>query len=445
MRQGEACRVGVLVCQRVKMNSRHKLVGGLFTSAGCLLLSAAARAATPVDAAGAQRGVLIDGASMSGQLAKQLYAAWNPHDAAAINRPGLIVSFFGSAPACALGKADGPVADLSPSQRRRTDALTGVAADTARAGSTGGQWTPTAQSPACDAKLRDERDDSLVLINPDGVRGGAGLYTSTGPDADGKPGFFGPFDAAGQNGRGANVNIEASFVTQRFDWRAPNTLRPWGGTDAGAALQISSIQSVRTMTLEPPAGERPLQVKQQLTLGVINPDCMAQGPRTGRPCQLKMLFTVALFRSGVNDWTRVGWFQGAHLLFDAAQGGIPVLDGPIMGAGQATTLTSGGPALYSSLGAPTQHSLFDDKRFDIRIEFSQFVNVMKVAAAASAKRPAARVSDADVAQLFGPRWADPRAWTLLSISVGQEVSNPEPSKSASIGGNFRHIELRAAP
>jgi hypothetical protein len=429
------------------MNRRHRRIDALVASAGGLLLATATAATAAASGEGAepQRSVLIDGASMSAQVAKHLYAAWNPHDAAAINRPGLIVSFFGSAPACALGQADGPVADLSPDQRRRTDALTGVVTPPASAGSSGGQWTPTAQSPACNAALRDQRDDSLLVVNPDAVHGGAGLYTATGPDADGKRGFFGPFDAAGQNGRGANANIEASFVTQRFDWRAPNTLRPWSGTGADAALQISSTQSVRTMTLSPAESGGPVQVKQQLTLGLINPDCMRQGPHTSQPCQLKMLFTVALFRSGVSDWTQVPWFQGAHMLFDAAQGGIPVLDSPIMGAGQATRLTGGGPALFSSQGAPTQHSLFDDKRFDIRIEFSQFVNVMRLAAAGSAKRPAARVSDADVAALFGPRWSDPLAWTLLSVSVGQEVSNPQPAKSASIGGNFRSVELRAEP
>lgn len=369
-----------------------------------------------------------------------VYAAWNPQDSAASNRPGLKVAFFGSAAGCARGQGDGVVAALPEDQLARTGALTGLAG-----GAGGLGWTPSGASPGCAPTLKDALDDSLVALNPAPGQGGIGLYTGTGPGEAGRTGFFGPFDPQGQNGRGANANIEASFVNLRFDWRAPDALRPWARRQPRPAVHLAAVQGVAVADVPAIEGPRPTQAKQQMTLGFINAECMRARPEgRPRPCQLKYLFTVAIVRSGVSDWRSVGWFQGPRIMFDAGQGGIPVIDGPLPEDGRPAVLRPEGLALYESEGSATQHAPFRSERFAVRISWEQFTDTLRAVAGAGLHRPAARVSDGEIAALFGPRWDDPEQWSVLGFSLGQEVSNGQPAQRAAIGGHLRTLHITDA-
>ena len=311
--------------------------------------------------------------------------------------------------------------------------LSGLASDALQA------WSPLAAAGCRGAG--GARDDSFIAI--DTVTAGVGLYTGTGPDSQGQTGFFGPFAATGQDGAGANAGIEGSFLTWRLDWRDSDTLRPWAAGD-GAALRWQSAQRLAVLRVPADPLPRPTQAKQQLTLGLINTDCMAERGAAARPCQLKLLFTVAIGRSGVGDWSAVPWFQRARVLFDRGQGGIPVLDTGLPAAGQGMRSGPGGPVLFESEGAPTRHGPFDETRFAVRMDWPQFTDTLRVIAAARRTTPAARIDDREVAALFGSRWAVPAAWALLSVSVGQEVSTPQAQRPAAIGGAVQSIEVEAA-
>ena len=403
-----------------------------------LTLITLAVAALASAAAARDRGWDFDAAELSALASEGAYLAWNPLDAAATNRPGLKLAFFGTAPDCRPGT--GELQPLPAAQAARVRQFTGLGF-----GGKAQAWSPQAGAQ-CAAGARGEFDDSLVALDPDPRQGGLGLYTGTGPDPQsGRPGFFGPFDTKGQNGGGANAMIEGGFANIRADWRSPSALRPWGREVPRPAARIASTQSVAVLQVPRETEPGPTQAKQQLTVGFINDACMSARP-TGapRPCQLKFLFTVAIARSGVADWSQVGWFQGPHILFDAGQGGIPVVDGPLPPKGRPATLRPEGLVLYESEGAATQHAPFADTEFAVRIGWEEFTNALRAIAGARGHKPAARVADGEIEALFGPRWDDASSWVLLSVSLGQEVRNPTAARRAAIGGAMRDLSVRDA-
>ncbi len=301
-------------------------------------------------------------------------------------------------------------------------------------------WAAWADPAACDANIAGQTDDSMVLVNTLSDSAGLGLYTGTGPVADGAPGFLGPFKPAGQNGRGANAGIEGSFVTLREDWASAQASHPWAG---GRNLRLDTVQAVHNLVVTAAPNSAPVQAKQQLTLGLLNPACLRESPGGPRPCQLKLMFTLAIARAGVTDWRDVPWFAGAHVQFDAGQGGIPVLDTPLPAAGQPGYLRGQSEVLFCSAGAPTQHGPFADQSFGVTVSFEQFGAVLRAVAAHEHQLDPAKVSGDRVAQLFGQNWQSPQAWVLMSTTLGQEVANPGAAGVATIGGHMRTLRVTA--
>jgi hypothetical protein len=365
------------------------------------------------------------------------FSAWNPVAGNALFSAGLKVNFFGRAEGCVQGANNGPVGAGNDALLPAVAAATGVATTTTAVT----RWAPSGSYAPCTGDAWSRQGPNMVVLNPqDSAQGGMGLYTRTGPDSEGSTSLMRPFDALGQNGAGANAFINGTFVTVREDWR--NTAhKPWLGT--GPSLPVARVvatQSVQAFQVGTEViANQAVQAKQQVTVGFINPICMAEGASSTRPCQLSYLFNTAIQRAGVDDWSTVSWFQNGKVWFDPAQGGTPIIDLPVRPAGTTVVDEASGLGLYESRGNATQHATFQDFNFDMRISFAQLQNVLRIVTARNLSISPASVTDAQLATQWGVAWNDRNAWALLSASSAQEVHNPISNRSALIGGNFKQL------
>jgi hypothetical protein len=278
---------------------------------------------------------------------------------------------------------------------------------------------------------------SMVQIDARDTGGSIGLYTNGGTLDDGSAPFLAPYDASGQNGGGANAGIASSFVIFRQPWAAPNAIQPWL---AGSTARIVSTQSVGNTAIGDAADPAHfVQVKQQMAATFLNTQCARTMLSPSTPCQIQYLWNTAMLRTGVSDWSTVGWFNQGGVMFDPGQGGIPVITGPIGTPGFATTDATTGLRLFTSQGNPTQHASFTAVDFDVRLGFDDLTNAARIVAAREHGVAPAAISSAQMAALWGPAWSDPAQWVLLSVEVGQEVYNPDPTKRAYIGGSFSRL------
>ena len=372
-----------------------------------------------------------------------IYAAWNPSNADDLLKPGAKVIFFGSSLACAGLTGAGPVAHRATLTRREAFIKTGLPL----ADADSDFLSPIADSKQCAENGQAQRPGSFVVSSLKNAGVGIGLYTSVGPDAEGRRPLLGPFDVLGQPGSGANVGIAGTFVDFRADWQNPKSLDLWNdaSTPSGKAVTVLEIQTTQSLAMadldvrvgEPDAKLR--QVKQQLTVTFINRACRETRPQQN--CQIQYLFTVAVVRSGVDDWSTTDWFKGGRIWIDPAQGNMPVIDGPIPMKGQEVWDAGKTAGLYGSDGDATAHGAFKIKMFRVSISFTQFQNAVRLATATYLGQRTASVSPGDVERFFGPEWNVGTKWTILSLQVGQEVYCPDPPSETRIGGSFRDISI----
>jgi len=373
------------------------------------------------------------------------FSAWNPNHQSAVLKPGMKVMFFGRGENCEPASSNGPVSkfnELSPRQAARIKNLTGLATS-----DKGHFWTPSANFEQCAPVIRNETGDSFVYVNENPRLGGIGLFTSTGPGPGGTDSFFRPIGPKGKNGRGTNANIEGTFVSFRFGWWKNDSIRPWTDSserDAENLAEIETIQSVATLSAggkDHQTTNTVVQAKQQLVASLINPSCFQTRKSKKQLCQLQYLFNLAVIRSTTRDWKEVDWFKSAGLMLDPAQGGMPVIHGPVGKPGEVTHYRHSRLALYSSEGEPSQHISFSDKLFRIQISFEQLRNALRLVTAKTANKSIARVTDEDLSNKFGHKWDEPEAWALLSLHVAQEVYNPDNQIRSFIGGNVRKLTI----
>lgn len=357
-----------------------------------------------------------------------LFAAWNPNDPKTALKPGMKVMFFGSAQGCASG-TQGPLVSLSDSRLAKVASMTSLPSAAAIPAL---RWTPAGATAGCDADARGRDGASAVFLNADDKAGAVGMLTTSGKQDDGAAPFFGPYGAGGQNGAGTNAHITGTFISFRQPWGVADPLQPWTGT---AVARVRSVQSMGAVQIDT-AGPA-VQAKQQMMATFLNTTCIRTV--SGQPCQVQYLFNTAIARSGVNDWSQVSWFRNGDVWFDPAQGGIPIVDGPIYGSGQMTTDSKTRLPLFVSQGSATQHSAFSNRTFDVTIGFDQLQNVLRIVAARKLGVELASLGDAQVAQVWGGDWNDRKAWVLLTGHVGQEVYNPSTEHRVQIGGGFRNL------
>ncbi len=375
-----------------------------------------------------------------------LYSAWNPTGTKELLSPGVKAFFFGSAASCDAQVDTGPVSHNAHYTAQVIVQDTGIAP---RPGIETDILTPTPDAKHCPLNDESRRDGSFVVLDTGDEGGAVGLFTTVGPDQNGKAPLVGNFNSKGQSGSGANVGISGTFVTWRLDWSRPDFTPLWSKTagkadPAGTVAEMETIQTLASAALGrvSDAPNAPVkQVKQQLTVTLINPACRRALEKQGRQCQIQYLFNLGIVRSGVTDWSKVDWFQTARLWIDPAQGNMPVVDGPVGVKGQVMLSARREYPLYTSAGASSQHGPFTNETFRIRLGFDQFQNALRIATAHQSNRKPKTVSPDDMAQYFGPMWNDPSSWTLLSVEVGQEIYNADPDSEAHIGGSFRDITM----
>ncbi len=368
----------------------------------------------------------------------KVYAVWNARDPQKVLAPGLKVLFFGQPKGCRAGATEGPTAGKGNPRLVRAEELTGVKPDP-----DAWSWSPSSDTPDCESGARKKVGDSFVLISRHKAKGGIGLFTYTGKDAGGQDPFFQQFEAGGQNGQGANAFINGTFLVFRFGWQGEGRIMPWAGErdSADPALVFRSIQSVVRAVVTPGSSREPVQAKQQMTFTVINRACFRAIGGPGKLCQVQYLMNTAVYRAGVANWDSEKWFKDATVWFDPAQGGMPIVHGPVPANGQTARDAASRVDLYKSLGEPSQHGEFDDKAFAVSVTFAQLKNALRVATAARLKRPVPEIGDAALSAEFGARWSDPNEWALLSIDFSQEVHNPSRDRRAFIGGNLTELSV----
>lgn len=360
-----------------------------------------------------------------------LFAAWNPRNPQTVLKPGMKVMFFGAAQGCAAS-AEGPLATVPSDRMAELASLTALPANASHEGL---RWTPSGRADGCDSETQARSGGSSVFLNPDNAAGVVALLTTSGPQANGEVPFLGPFGVNGQDGRGANAHITGSFVNFRAAWSKADPVQPWLN---GSKARIQSTQGLGGVKLEAAPGVT-AQVKQQVAATFLNPACLRALADAGKPCQVQYLLNTGIQRTGVTDWSTVPWFQKGDVWYDPAQGGIPIVDGPIYPTGQTTLETQTGLGLFTSQGSATQHRAFASRTFDVTISFEQLNTVLRVTAAKAAGVGVAAVNAGHLQAHWGPQWDDPAAWVLLSVDVGQEVYNPDPSRRVEIGGGFSSL------
>ncbi len=153
------------------------------------------------------------------------------------------------------------------------------------------------------------------------------------------------------------------------------------------------------------------------------------------------MFDIDLVREPGLDWATQSWASYARLMFDPAQGGLPVIEGPLLEAGEPTT-TPGpqGVALWRSQGAPTQHGTFGGHRFEARISFRQLMAGLRLVAQRATGQQGP-VDQDTMSRLFGPRWNSPQDWTIIGLNVGQEVHGAGGQSVGFIGGAVEHLSV----
>lgn len=370
-----------------------------------------------------------------------LFPSWNPAGGQMLT-PGMKVSFFGRADGCDVDLSNGPVRTSTSAPDSTT--LSRMALAQPQAGFLR-DWQPAGQSQKCAADARTAVGPSRVVVNAD-TGGGVGLYTTADGTSETKP-FFGPYDAGGQNGTGANAYNTSSFVTFRMDWRQLPR-RPWVPSAAaqGSVARIYTRQSVGSAAVSAPANASlPVQAKQFLAAAFINNACASEGITAARPCLVKYLLPLAVTEAGVQDWTQVGWFTKARVWFDPVQGGMPIVEGAPPARGATLFDGDSGLPVFSSAGGAAQHGVFKDLAFDVRISMAQLTNVLRIVTARQTRSTPQAVTAEQLAATWGGAWSDPAQWSLVTVAVGQEVHNPYADGNASVGGAFSSLYVGPQP
>jgi hypothetical protein len=370
----------------------------------------------------------------SGPGAGAIFAYWDPRLSAAnphVHDPGFHISFFGTGQGCAEGALNGPVGPLDAAQARQL-----VAPGTAFSPASGARvWSPLPDAAQCGAAPH-RAGPAFLAASGSGVP----MQLFTAVEQPGSGAFWGPFGVRGQVGKGTNAASDGTFLNWALDWQHGHGIQPWADGNASHDITVSTDEAVpATMVQYRPAGVRPSQAHQKFELGFYNTACLA-AVSNKILCQLRVMFDVALVRQQGTDWSRLKFAQQAHLLFDRAQGGLPIIEGPLEQNGELTYLGRSGAAVWRSTGAPTQHGPFQMQHFGATFNFKQLLETLH-AVAAHEQRQNASSDGADMPSMFGPRWNDPAAWTIGLVTIGQEVHVGDRATAAYIGGEVASLTV----
>ena len=302
-------------------------------------------------------------------------------------------------------------------------------------------WVPSGNSSGCSG-VSDRTGPSAVYLNADASNGGLAMYTSAGPRSDGKSAFFQQYQSTGQDGNGTNANIVGTYLAFRQTWRSNPTVQPFLGSSATARVMVK--QSVASATLGSSSGTL-AQTQQLVSLHLINNTCRVEGITTGRPCQMNYLFNTAIMRNNVSDWSSVSWAQTVRVWYDAAQGGIPIIEGQLKSQGTASNDSENGLPMFTSQGYATQHSTFSPLSFDVRISMAQLTNALRILTGKALGIAPSAVTADQLTTMWSADWNNPSAWVAESVTAAQEISSADRNRAVEIAGFVRQLYVGPAP
>ncbi|MBN8489174.1 MAG: hypothetical protein J0M20_15800 [Burkholderiales bacterium] len=398
----------------------------------------------PIDAVGARADAfylkvdetLNSADALAAATGGNTFASWNPKGTKEYFAPGMRVSFFGDPTGCASGTKLGAVSGADASDLSQMASRTGLQVSAPEL-----TWLPSGNSPGCTG-VADRKGPSGVYVDPR-AGGGLALYTSAGPRDDGRGEFFGVFGAAGQDGAGTNANLTGTYLAFRQAWRTDKAIKPFlNGNQAGTARILVS-QALNGAALG--SSDSTLTQGQQIfSLHLINKTCLAWRSSTALPCQMNYLFTAAIQRNNLSDWSQVGWAQKVRVWYDAAQGGIPIVEGLIKSRDVASIETDTGWDMFSSKGHGTQHGPYAYRSFDVRISMPQLTSLLRILTGRQLGIAPATVTEEQLQAMWSADWQDPKAWVVESLNVGQEMSSADRSKPVWMGGHVRELYVGPA-
>jgi len=361
---------------------------------------------------------------------------WNPVGNSAFFAPGMKVSFFGDPQGCDTLTKTGTVVSSSASDLGYVTGKVGVSLPAPEL-----SWVPSGNSGGCNG-VSDRNGPSAVYLNANASTGGLAMYTSAGPRGDGKSAFFQQYQSTGQDGNGTNANIVGTYLAFRQTWRNNPTVQPFLGSSSTARVMVK--QAVAAATLGTSSGTL-AQAQQLVSLHLINNTCRAEGITTGRPCQMNYLFNTAIMRNNVSDWSSVSWAKTVRVWYDAAQGGIPIIEGQLKNKGTASTDSENGLSMFTSQGYATQHATFSPMSFDVRISMAQLTNALRILTGKALGVSPSAVTDDQLAAMWSADWNQPSAWVAESVTAAQEISSADRSRSVEIAGFVRQLYVGPAP
>jgi hypothetical protein len=292
------------------------------------------------------------------------------------------------------------------------------------------RFEPTPMS-ACSSAAAANRGPEMVFFD----RSQAWLYTaSLGNPSD----LLLPFLRMGQNGKGSNAHIVVSSVS----YRLPNpgsTIHPWVLNGRARLATLAQVVRIRAQ-----GGADLTQTKQELAVNFINTPCAVGGPT--KLCQIYYQFATVLAQSNVTDWASASAMQEPHFFLDRAQNNLPIVDVALIPEqGQIIASAESDLPLFTSRGAPTQHSGFSPMQFDIEINLGQLENAIRITSALTLGQSVeADKACAQCVQVFGTSWNDPGSWALLQLALHQEIYDAS-GKGGEILGSYTWIYGGAAP
>lgn len=373
------------------------------------------------------------------QYRKSTAAAWNPVDVKLALSPGFKVFFFGRADKCSEDAANGPTANMGSPSFAMAHSLTGIPLSK----KTRFRWAPSADMNQCSPQIRSEVSETFIHANEDSATGGIGIFSSVGPEPGGRHSFWQNYTRRGKNNTGLNASIMGTYMSIRLDHKRALEVTPWANPKCVA--EFRTIQNVATCVTVAPKGPKTTnQAKQALIVVFRNAKCMETKVETHRSCAIQYVMNTAVCQSGVAGWSKLGWFNAADILVDHAQGGMPVLRGPLSAQGSMVKDAQTGLALYESTGEATQHGPFAATKFGMRVSFEQLKTSLRVAVSRVRHVPPVAVKDADVAAMFGESWNDQEQWYLAAVNFGQEVFSQEDNAHVYIGGGIKYLYIGPA-
>ena len=237
-------------------------------------------------------------------------------------------------------------------------------------------------------------------------------------------------------------SISHSYLAFRQAWRSNPKVQPFLGSSQTARVLVH--QAVSGTTLGASSGTL-VQAQQLVSLHLINNTCRTEGITTGRPCQMNYLFNTAIMRNNVSDWSTVSWAQKVRVWYDAAQNGVPIIEGQLKAKGTASIDSENGLSMFTSQGYATQHSSFSPRSFDVRISMSQLSNALRILTGRALGISPSTVTNAQLATMWSADWNTPSAWVVESVTAAQEISSADRSRAAEIAGYVRKLYVGPSP